>query len=113
MGNRFIKEDDYIRSLERRLLKLEEEVQERQKYLQNQFLDNQEVCQLFNISKRTLAEWRRTGILPFVKIGNKIFYRIEHIQQMLEKHLVKPEVTTEGQVTSKLETQTINLCTDK
>lgn len=106
MGNRFIKEDEFIRSLVRRLIKLEEEVQERQKYLQSQFLDNQEVCQLFNISKRTLAEWRNTGTLAYVKIGNKLFYRIEDIQQMIESHLVKPEVTSQGDVTSKLETKT-------
>lgn len=49
------------------------------------WLDNQEVCRLLSISKRTLQTYRDTGILPFSQIGHKMFYRSEDVKQLFEK----------------------------
>ncbi len=54
-----------------------------------EWLDNQEVCQLLRISKRTLQTYRDNGILPFSQIGHKMFYRSKDVQQVLEKYIVK------------------------
>lgn len=46
-------------------------------------LDNQEVCQLLNISKRTLQTLRDNGTLAFTQISHKIYYKPEDIQKIL------------------------------
>jgi hypothetical protein len=40
-----------------------------------EWLDNQEVCQLLNISPRTLQTYRDNGTIPYSRIGNKMFYK--------------------------------------
>ena len=38
------------------------------------------------ISKRTLAEWRSSGILTYTVIQNKCFYKIEDVEKLLLKN---------------------------
>lgn len=57
------------------------------KNLPKLWLDNQEVAQLLNVSKRTLQTWRSNKALPFSKIGKKCYYHQDHVQEMLLKHL--------------------------
>lgn len=42
-------------------------------------LDSHDVLILFHVSPRTLYRWRKTGRLPYSKIGNKIYYRADVI----------------------------------
>lgn len=53
------------------------------------WLDNQEVCLILKISKRTLQNYRDNGILPFSQIGNKIYYKASDIENHLEKNYIK------------------------
>ena len=46
-------------------------------------LDNQQVCMLLSISKRTLQNLRDSGVLPFTKSGGKIFYLPEDIDRVM------------------------------
>ena len=48
------------------------------------WLDNQEVCEVLRISKKTLQVYRAKGILPFSRIKNKLFYKPEDIRRLLE-----------------------------
>lgn len=54
-----------------------------------EWLDNQEVCEILGISKRTLQTYRDNGILPFSQIGHKMFYRSEDVQRVLNKLISK------------------------
>jgi len=47
------------------------------------WLDNQDVCQILNISKRTLQNYRDNGTLAYTQIGHKIYYKPEDIQQII------------------------------
>ena len=47
------------------------------------WVDNQQACLRLSASKRTLQTLRDSGILPFTKIGAKVFYKPEDIEQML------------------------------
>jgi len=38
------------------------------------WLDQQEACQLLNISKRTLQQYRDDGLIPFIKLERKILF---------------------------------------
>lgn len=49
------------------------------------WLDNQEVCQLLGISKRTLQTYRDNGTLPYTQINHKIYYRPQDVVQTIEK----------------------------
>jgi hypothetical protein len=48
-----------------------------------EWMDNQEVCILLNISKRTLQSYRDRGILSFSQIGHKCYYRVKDIEQFV------------------------------
>ena len=41
------------------------------------WLDNQEVCDVLRINKKTLQAYRAKGLLPFSRIKNKLFYKPE------------------------------------
>lgn len=47
------------------------------------WIDNQDVMQILHISQRTLQTLRSNGILPFSRIGNKLYYRRQDIQRLL------------------------------
>ena len=47
------------------------------------WLDNQQVCQLLNISKRTLQTLRGNGSLSYTQINHKIYYRSEDVRSFL------------------------------
>jgi hypothetical protein len=50
------------------------------------WLDNQDVMQVLHISSRTLQTLRSNGILPFSRIGNKLYYRRFDIQKLLSNN---------------------------
>ena len=47
------------------------------------WLDNQQVCQLLNISKRTLQTLRGNGSLAYTQNDHKIYYRAEDVRSIL------------------------------
>lgn len=49
------------------------------------WLDNQEVCEILNISKRALQTYRDNGILAFSQVGHKMFYRHEDVEQVIKR----------------------------
>lgn len=53
------------------------------------WMDNQDVCELLHISKRTLQHYRDTGKLPYSQIGAKIYYKASDIDGFLTEHYNK------------------------
>ena len=47
------------------------------------WLDNQQACIRLSASKRTLQNLRDSGVLPFTKIGAKVYYKPADIENML------------------------------
>ena len=56
----------------------------------SEWLDNQDVCRMLNISKRTLQTLRDNGTLAYTQISHKIYYKPEDVEKILplivEKH---------------------------
>jgi hypothetical protein len=50
------------------------------------YFDNREIMEALGISKRTLAQWRTTGILPYFVFQNKCYYKIEEVEKLLSKN---------------------------
>ena len=51
--------------------------------------DNQDVCQLLNISKRTLQRYRSKGDLPFHSIYHKTYYKESDLHTFIRTHFDK------------------------
>ena len=49
-------------------------------------LDNQEVCMMLQVSKRTLQRYRDSGTLPFHIIYHKTWYLESEITAFMEHH---------------------------
>lgn len=49
----------------------------------NQWLDNQDVCMILKISKRTLQYYRDSRIIPYSQIGKKCFYKVSDVEKLL------------------------------
>ncbi|NOU62289.1 helix-turn-helix domain-containing protein [Marinifilum caeruleilacunae] len=54
--------------------------------LKERWLDNQEVCHVLNISKRTLQTYRDNGLLAFSQYQAKIYYKASDIEKFLESN---------------------------
>lgn len=50
------------------------------------YLTGEEVCKRLCISKRTLQDYRNSGLLSYVQFPGKIIYRESDILDLLEKH---------------------------
>jgi len=53
------------------------------------FLDNSQFIKLMNISRRTAQQWRDNNVISYSQVGNKIFYQITDIQQLLQDNYIK------------------------
>ena len=49
-------------------------------------LDNQDLCLILHVSSRTLQRYRSEGLLPFFKIGQKIYYRASDVQDFVYRN---------------------------
>lgn len=49
------------------------------------WLDNQDVCDILNISKRTLQTMRDNGTLSYTQINHKMFYKPEDVARVINK----------------------------
>lgn len=49
-------------------------------------LDNHDLCQMLNVSKRTLQRYRSSGELPFQMIYHKTYYKESDVVKFIEKH---------------------------
>ena len=53
------------------------------------WMDNQDVCILLQISKRTLQYYRDNRIIPFSRLGNKCYYKVFDIEKLISDSKVK------------------------
>ena len=79
-----------LAEMNKRLQNLEEKLS-LQPPAKNDWLDNQDICQYLHITKRTLDHYREKGILPYSKIGGKVFYRMSDVDAYLNQHIVRKE----------------------
>lgn len=65
---------------------LMEEITSPYKALQqsNKWLDQQEACQLLNISKRTLQTYRAKGILAATRINRKNYFKLADVKKLMQ-----------------------------
>ena len=58
-----------------------------------EWLDNQDVCQILNISPRTLQTLRQNGTLAYSQIEHKVYYKPEDVERIIPLVEVKKKDT--------------------
>lgn len=56
----------------------------------DEWLDNQEVCGILNISPRTLQSLRSNGTLAYAQVERRSYYRKQDVMRLLEMSGTKP-----------------------
>ena len=51
--------------------------------------DNQDLCMLFNICKRTLQRYRTLGWLTYIRIDQKAYYKESEVKKFIEARASK------------------------
>ena len=54
--------------------------------------DNQEVCLLLRISKRTLQRYRNNGVLKFYSIYHKTYYKESDLHEFIRNNIDENEI---------------------
>ncbi len=78
--NRIFDEIDSLRK------ELKSEKAKTSKKLSETWFDNQEVMELLKISTRTLQNMRDTQVLPYSKVGGKIYYKARDVEKILNEN---------------------------
>jgi hypothetical protein len=52
-------------------------------------LDNQDLCFMLNVSKRTLQRFRSSGFLPYNRFAQKTYYLESDVKKFIQGHLQK------------------------
>jgi hypothetical protein len=60
---------------------------ERHKIDGETLLDNQDLCFMLNVSKRTLQRYRSSGFLPYKRITQKLYYLESDVLKFIKEHL--------------------------
>ena len=53
------------------------------------FVDNPKFMELMGISQKTAQAWRDKGTISYSQVGNKIYYRISDIKELLDRFHIK------------------------
>ena len=73
-----------------------DKAENRQKHLNylngERLYDNQEVCQLLRISKRTLQRYRNNGALKFHSIYHKTYYKESDLHEFIRNNFDENEI---------------------
>ena len=48
------------------------------------YLTDREVAGILKVSRRTLQEYRKDGVLPYILLGGKVLYRDGDLERVLE-----------------------------
>lgn len=82
MSNQF---QESLKNIEQRLEDLTKVINKKQeKIFDKVIIDNDEFQRLFRISPGTAFNWREQGLIAFSQINNKVVYKIEDVNKMLD-----------------------------
>ena len=74
-------------NIEKRLEELTHAVTKKQERIFDKvIIDNDEFQKLFKISPGTAANWREKGLIAYSQINNKIVYKIQDINTMIDNN---------------------------
>ena len=54
-------------------------------------MTEREVCAWLNVSKRNLFCWRKSGLMPYLRIGRAVRFRAADVQRALDSMTIEPK----------------------
>ena len=69
-----------------RQMACQEEDTERKIYNGERLYDNQDLCLMLQVSKRSLQRYRSMKILPYIRIGRKSYYKVSDVREFIKEH---------------------------
>jgi len=48
-------------------------------------LTTNDVIQLFNVSRVTIHNWKKSGLLPFFKMGNRVYFNEHEVRRIIKE----------------------------
>jgi hypothetical protein len=72
-----------------RLDGLDKKLSENGQGMQDRWIDNQEFMLLMKISRRTAQTYRDENMIAFSIIGNKLYYKMTDVEDLLNRHYKK------------------------
>ena len=73
----------------KRLDDISKKLSSKEKVTKEQWIDNQEFMQFLKVSRRTAQNYRDSNMIAFSIIGNKIYYKISDVEELLNRHYQK------------------------
>ncbi len=49
-------------------------------------LTMREACEAFGISKTTLSDWKKRGLVPFIRLGRRVYFERERVLEAGRAH---------------------------
>lgn len=71
---------EVMKTLDKALLKVRSE---------KELWDNADIIKNWKVSERTLAGWRKKGLISYVQVQNKIYYPEDAREEFLKNHLIR------------------------
>ena len=75
--------------INQKLEAIDKTLKQKQNEVKSTWLDNQEFMQLLKISRRTAQSYRDNNMIAFSIIGNKIYYKLTDVEELLDRHYQK------------------------
>jgi hypothetical protein len=95
--------DNYIKLILERLDSLHTLMKAKNRLNGETIYDNQDLCVMLKLSKRSLQRLRSLGVLPYLQIGQKTFYLesdvMKYIQTQIDNKRTLPGKREEGEDT--------------
>ena len=51
---------------------------------ESRYIDNADLLKILQVTNRTIQRWRKSGRLPFKKIGNRFYYRVDLVLECVK-----------------------------
>lgn len=77
-------DEKVLNMIREKIIDLHEKTKLQKRRSLGEWLDNQDVCLLLNVSLRTLQSYRDRRLLPFSMIGHKCYYRNSDVMGFIE-----------------------------
>ncbi len=102
----YIDDEDFIKWMEKITSKLSEIGQDIKTLVNTsgileeneKILDNQDLCFLFKVSKRTLQRYRDKVFLPYFKIEERVYYKASDIREFVKRFGGSSRIRWDGSV---------------
>jgi len=53
-------------------------------------ISNDDLLKILGISRRTANQWRADRLIPFYKVGHKVFYQVQDVNEFILNHQAEP-----------------------